>query len=110
MPKVGLCEWQQLLKSKSSELTAVNKDEEESYLSSHCSRSNGASKAIHPKKSDTHHTGKPRKGSLQYHTREIIKGRRSGIRERKRACVSGISIGSILVLGKQLGGVEVAWI
>ena len=85
MPKVGLCEWQQLLKSKSSELIAVNKDEEESYLSSHCSPSNGASKAIHPKKSDRNHTGKPRKGSLQYNTRKIIKGRRSaGIRERER--------------------------
>jgi len=60
----------------------VNKDEEESYLSSHCSPSNGASKAIHPKTSDRHHTGKPRKGSLQYNTRKIIKGRRSaGIRE-----------------------------
>jgi len=31
-------------------------------------------------------------------------------RERERACVCGIRIGSILVLGKQLGGVEVAWI
>ena len=31
-------------------------------------------------------------------------------RERKRACVCVIRIGSILVLGKQLGGVEVAWI
>jgi len=63
------------------------------------------------KKSDRHHTGKPRKGSLQYNTRKIIKGRRSaGIRERERACVCGIRIGSILVLGKQLRGVEVAWI
>lgn len=31
-------------------------------------------------------------------------------RERERACVCGIRIGSILVLGKQLRGVEVAWI
>jgi len=31
-------------------------------------------------------------------------------KERERACVCGIRIGSILVLGKQLGGVEVAWI
>ena len=38
-----------------------------------------------PQKSDMHHTGKPRKGSLQYHTREIIDGRRSAwIRERER--------------------------
>jgi len=37
------------------------------------------------KKKDRHHTGKPRKGSLQYNTRKIIKGRRSaGIRERER--------------------------
>ena len=73
-----------------------------------------------PQKSDMHHTGKPRKGSLQYHTREIIDGKekcmdqrereRERERERKRACVCVIRIGSILVLGKQLGGVEVAWI
>jgi len=38
-----------------------------------------------PQKSDMHHTGKPRKGSLQYNTRKIIKGRISaGIRERER--------------------------
>jgi hypothetical protein len=29
MPKVGLWEWQQLLKSKSSELTVANREDEE---------------------------------------------------------------------------------
>ena len=43
-----------------------------------------------PQKSDMHHTGKPRKGSLQYHTREIIDGKEKCMdqREREREHVS----------------------
>jgi len=41
---------------------------------------------------------------------EVQGSERERERERERACVCGIRIGSILVLGKQLRGVEVAWI
>lgn len=73
--KANSCLWTKMKKNPISQATVVPAMEQ--------------AKLFTQKKSDRHHTGKPRMGSLQYNTRKIIKGRRSaGIREREREHVS----------------------